>query len=268
MSSCFPINDAVLSALGRHLLEDYQSVTPPFESRHLPVKKVVGDLKTPRERSIFLTLVAAVNYRKETAGPAGLWKTMKQIWEQYHWVFEPETLVKGIPYERLIDLFEKYSILAWRDPHIWFRNALTFHRGYGGDPRVLFVEHSWNAVNTLQYMHDNGEGFPYLKGPKISSLWLRLIHEEVHELNAIEEIGIPVDKHIRALTKRIAAFARPASQVADRDIQQKWAEVCREIGTYPVRLDQPLWLVEKNWTDWGELYVTRVIKKLKGSIDT
>lgn len=255
MSNEFPLWDPELTDLAEAILEDYESITDPFQPQHLPEKKVIDDVGDERDRTLFLTFVAAVDYQKETAGENGLWQVMKRLWDEVHWPFEPAEVVEIHQYQELVDLLEQRPIMAWRDPHIWFRNALTLHRRFDDDPRQLFERHDWSAIDTLSSMRETGRDFPYLKGDKISSLWLRLIHEEVHPLTDIEEVEIPVDSRIRELTKRLVHFEESTDDLSDGDLRKRWGEISQEIGTYPVRLDQPLWLIEKNWEDWGRLYV-------------
>ncbi|WP_416838758.1 hypothetical protein [Haloferax sp. DFSO52] len=266
MTSPFPLTTEDGAQVVQRVVNDFEQTRDVFEPTHLPESLVIdaiGPSSATRERALFLTFTAMIDYRKETAGEDGLWQVMKRLWKDKQWIFEPTAVVKEHPYHELVDTFEKEPIMAWRDAHIWYRNAMTFQRDYGSDPQNLFADHEWNAPETLEFMRKHGRQFPYIKGKKIGSLWVRLIHEEVHPLEEIEEVPIPVDSRIRPLSKRIFEFDKPTADITDADIRNRWFEICSRTSTYSVRADQPFWLIEKYWSEWGQSYLNSVYSELE-----
>lgn len=260
--STFVVDRSVIPTLTKSVTDDYYSERGPFRPEHLPGKRTAQEISGDRDRALFLTLTVAVDYRKETAGEMGLWRTAKRIWNNKRWVFEPTQLVENHSYYELVDRFEATSIMAWQDPHIWYRNALTLYRDFDSNPLTLLDHIDYDALDLLEYMNENGTDFPYLKGDKISSLWLRLIDEEVHELSRIEEVSMPVDSRIRDLTSRLLETNYDDTRSDNREIAEFWADVCDEINYYPVQVDQPLWWIEKHWNEWGEGYFYNKIQEV------
>lgn len=239
------------------ILDDYDSLLGPFDENILPEKKVIRDIEGEKEKSLFLTLTASVDYRKETEGENGLWKTSKRLWERENWVFRPDEVAKN-DYSELIDLFEDAG-WNWKDPHIWYRISLTLYRRFKSNPLNLIEENKCDAVKIQKYMRKkHSRKFPYLKGDKINSLWLRLMHEEIRPLSRIEEIALPVDTHITSITNYLLGKSYSNSKDEKSKIRQFWRSFCRENGIVPVRLDQPLWLIHKHWQNWGREYLAEI----------
>lgn len=257
MSHSKSMNSSELKETISTILDDYENLSGPFDENILPEKKVIRGIEGEKEKSLFLTLTASVDYRKETEGENGLWKTSKRFWEKENWVFRPGEVVRN-DYSELIDLFED---AGWdgKDPHIWYRISLTLNRNFNSNPLNLIEGNDSDAVKIQKYMRKkHPRKFPYLKGGKINSLWLRLMHEEIHSLSRIEEIALPVDTHIISITNYLLGKSYSKSKDDKSEIRQLWRSFCRENDIVPVRLDQPLWLIRKHWEDWGRDYLAEI----------
>ncbi len=64
-----------------------------------------------------------------------------------------------------------------KDAETWKTVASTFHEHFDGDPRNFLSLCSLNALYVLQELNNVRYRFPYLRGPKIGPLWLRMLRE-------------------------------------------------------------------------------------------
>ena len=232
------------------IVNDYENWNDPFERAMLPEKKVLTEIEGERNRSLFLTLTVSVDYLRDAEQ---LWLKAKTLWEEEHWIFEPDDLV-SVSETELEEVFETSGFrFPNKDAGIWYQNALTLHRDFESNPMNLFRSNEFDAQQIRDYVSRSGD-FSYLGGQKIGSLWMRLIHEDVHHLSNIEKIGIPVDTQIRKVTKALLG-----ADYSDEEIEQFWGQFCRQYGMDPVKVDQPLWIIGNHWDTWGMEYLERHI---------
>ena len=93
---------------------------------------------------------------------------------------------------------------------------------------------------------------------------LRLMHEEVHPLKQIEQIDIPVDVRILDITNEFMGGDYTDCEADKYEIRSFWGKFCRDFGFVPVKVDQPLWLLSKNWDAIGEQYILNKIESIRG----
>jgi len=272
-----------LDELLQKIMADYEANLRFFADHRLPEYAVLDELALDdRELALFLTFTCVTNHihdgtkeSKQTDGPTGLWQICGNLWEQHHWIFFPEELVEEEKKDDLKALFGSIEIMDHRDQEWWYRTAKTLSKHWEGDPQQLLANPQPDAKSS-QGRYDapsieralNDYDFPALSGRKIRPLWLRLMHEEVHELNRIEAISIPVDFHIVGITNRLsggdAEFDR-FNEDHKETLRQFWQLVCRRTDLIPVELDKPLWLLHKHWHDSGQKYVTQRVSEISES---
>lgn len=238
--------------------EDYRNARGPFKEDHMPEHQVRGDFPSDSEYCLFLTLVASIDKRKETSGEDGLWNVAKRLWNDERWIYEPKTLVEDRYYSELIDLFtDTVTLNYYEDPHTWYLNSLTFYRYYESDPMNLLAEADYDAPTILNIMRkERREQFLSLGGKKIGAMWIRFIHEEIQPLSNINEVDIPVDSHIKGITNNLLG-----TDYSNAEVREFWREFCTEHDLIPVTIDQPLWLIDKYESEWGEKYLREKIEK-------
>lgn len=242
-----------------NIVEDYEEWREPFERRMLPEKRAIVDIEGQHARSLFLTQTVSVNYLRNAER---LWAMTRDLWHDKRWIFDPESLVTEHTRSDLIGLFKAHGFrFPKKDSGIWYQNAETFYQEFQSDPMILFEENDFDAVNILEDVRRN-DGFTYIGGNKIGSLWMRLIHEDVQPLERIEQIDIPVDVQIRKVTN---ALLEDFS--SDGDIRQFWMSFCGETGLDPVKIDQPLWIIGIHWNDWGKEYLEEQVPDFSVEVD-
>jgi len=278
----FDLSEEEVELLARKIFQDYQlAADDPFKKETkrektlfdavgLPEKPVIEQIskhKLFNERDLvnYLTLTVVVNYNKETSGPAGIWATTWGLLKYNSWLFRPEEVVER-EREAVRTIFKNEPIMNLDDPDIyyddpdvtiWAKNAESLAEDYNSDARELLKSYEYDAVQ-LQKEIDKTKKFPFLGGNKINPLWLRLMHEEIHELERIDEISIPVDRHIRTITRQL----QQNRSSNDEEIRAYWDRICDDTELIPVRLDQPLWILGKYWNSIGKSYVENKVEEI------
>lgn len=246
--------------------DDYVNTVDPFREEMLPEHLVRGGFGSDRNYSLFLTLVASIDKRKETMGENGLWKEAKRLWNEEQWIYEPEQVVAEREYEELIDLFSEDHLEQfnyYEDPHVWYLNSLTLYRDFDSNPMNLLEETGYNAPELLKFVRsdDYSDRFHSITGDKVGPLWVRLLDEEIHELEDIHEIDIPVDSRIQSITKTLMS-----EDYTKAEARNEWRDICDKTGLVPVRMDQPLWLIDK-FIDDGDAYFENTSQEFQDYLD-
>lgn len=266
--STYDLTQSQVEELATQVYEDYWSATDPFTNEMMPEHLVSSGFDTDREYSLFLTLVVSIDKRKETMGEHGLWKEAKRLWneEETHWIYEPRQVVEEHDYEDLIDLFTSPDLKQfnyYEDPHVWYLNSLSLYRYFDSNPIEMLKAVDYSAPELLELVNNEQykSRFHSIGGKKVGPLWVRLLDEEIHELNQIHDIEIPVDSRIQNLTNTFLGTDKTKAQV-----RNFWREVCNEADLVPVRLDQPLWLIDKFLVD-GDQYISEGCQRFQNYLD-
>ncbi|WP_225336220.1 hypothetical protein [Halomicrobium urmianum] len=266
------------------IMSDYNARQRFFADHRLPEYEVLEELELEgRNLALFLTLTCVTNHihnesgeSKKTDGTDGLWHVCADLYQRHQWVYHPEQLVDDDRRDELDELFQSLDLMNSRDPDWWYRNAKALYEYWDSDPRDLLSEPNASSATTTTGSFDapaieqavEANDFPALSGEKIRPLWLRLMHEEVHELERIEEVHIPVDYHIVGMTNRLRGDESTFDpyEEADREtLRRFWHLVCQRNGLVPVQVDKPLWLLNKYWDNGGRVYVAETLREIRSN---
>lgn len=150
-----------------------------------------------------------------------------------------------------------------KDPNIWRTVGVTFYKKWGGDPRRFLADCGWDSLTVLKRLkYDshlyNGKpvpDYPYLRGPKIGPLWLRMLRDNVglEKLRKLERVPIPVDIHVaRATLATGVVSGQYTGQLADvfEYIRKAWFDSVdglqvRDRPMIALDVDEPLWHLSK-----------------------
>ena len=259
-------NEDDLARLLTRVLEDYRDDAEFFSEHRLPEYLVMEELSLEgRDLAQFLTFTCVTNHihddtgkSKKTDGQDGLWQVCARLWCEQPWMYRPEELVGDGRRAQLESILNDQAIMDSRDPDWWWQNATNLYEDYDSDPRVLLESEDYLAPEIKQTV--SAERFLGLRGEKICPLWLRLMHEEVHPLEQIEQVSIPVDFHIVGITNKLAGTDFDRYNEDDLEtLRNYWRILCEKHGFVAVEIDKPLWLLNKYWRSAGEQYIRELL---------
>lgn len=221
----------------------------------VPESRPPADVKIGSyEHIMFITFTVSIDYMRDAAQ---LWDSARRTWEdeETRWVFYPDKVAKRTmdmnePAE-LVNALAKHKLSKRRDKDakkIWGPVALSFNRLFEGDPRKLFADLSYDALEIYCQMckrNSYHKHFPYLSGPKILPLWIRMLHTEAGiKFKNLDEVPLPMDIHVARSTITtgclVGRFEGKFNDFAVK-AQEAWREACQHTKYYPLQLDEPLW---------------------------
>lgn len=135
-----------------------------------------------------------------------------------------------------------------RDAKYYYENVNTIGNKYNKDWNNLLKESDYNALKLVNELRSSN--FKTLKGDKLAPFYARVINDEYTELDGLWELNIPVDTHIRRLSKDL--FDK--KNITDDEIRNKWKEIGEELNLPVYIIDGALWQIGYEWEDWGEEY--------------
>lgn len=162
------------------------------------------------EHLLFLTLTVSIDYQRDAHV---LWDSARRTYEdpETRYLFDPAAL-QNIPFSKMIRDMQRHGLSKkiQNDTFIWRTVALTFLKKWDGNPRNFLAACDWDAVTILRRLredqHFDGKrmtwDFPFLRGPKIGPLWVRMLRDngKVEEITNLENVPIPVDVHVAKAT--------------------------------------------------------------------
>lgn len=162
------------------------------------------------EHVLFMTLTVSIDYQRDAPS---LWEVSRQTFQdpETRYLFDPGQL-RQITFQKIAKDMQKYKLSKkpQKDANTWRTVALTFHDKWKDDPRNFLRDCSWDSLVILNRLGNdthmyNGKpvfDYPFLRGPKIGPLWLRMLRDNVgiSELKNLDKVPIPVDIHVARAT--------------------------------------------------------------------
>ena len=162
------------------------------------------------EHMLFMTLTVSIDYQRDAPS---LWKVSRQTFQdpETRYLFDPGQLHQ-ITFQKIAKDMQKYRLSKkpQKDANIWRTVALTFHDKWKDDPRNFLRDCSWDSLVILNRLKNDTRlhkgksvsDYPYLRGPKIGPLWLRMLRDNVgiSKLRNLDKVPIPVDIHVARAT--------------------------------------------------------------------
>lgn len=130
----------------------------------------------------------------------------------------------------------------------WVNNCCIIVDMYNGMWTEFLLSTNCDAPTLVERLES--DDFKYLKGDKIAPMYARIIHDEVCHLTSIWETEIPVDAHIRRLSRDL--FDSP--DMDDDMIRREWRVLAQDAEIERHVVDGALWQIGNNWNEWGEDY--------------
>lgn len=225
--------------------------------------RAIGAANT--EVRLFLTFTSALDRARDATS---LWTKSAQLFNQVRWPFSPEA-VADRPIADLRAVLQGYGVSQRHGPDArgWRRIALTL-----SDPTL--VPHLRRAIyegtgdtNTLlkelQSQKDREPLLPFLRGPKVSPMWVRMLaYPGEATITSLDTLPVAVDVQVKKVTEYLGVtdtIKQPLEKVR-ADIQARWAKDVRMGGAEGpatlkntcAALDPALWFYAKWGCTWCE----------------
>lgn len=211
----------------------------------------------------FITLTVSIDYQRDAPS---LWESSRKTFDdpETRYLFDPK-LLHETPFRKISEDMQKYKLSKkpQKDANIWRTVGVTFYKKWRGDPRNFLQDCNWNSPLILRRLKDDKHiysgrqvsDYPYLRGPKIGPLWLRMLRDNVGitQLKNLENVPIPVDIHIARATLATGIvrgqFRGRLDEVFEY-IRKAWFESVKGLGIknremMALDVDEPLWHLSK-----------------------
>jgi hypothetical protein len=210
------------------------------------------------EHLLFITLTVVIDYQRNADQ---LWESARKTFQdpETRYLFDPKMICET-PFNKIVEDMQKYKLSKkpQKDANIWKTLGTTFYKKWGGNPLNFIKDCEWDAEKILKRLHDKNEksNYPYLSGPKIGPLWLRMLRDNarIDQLINLEKIPIPVDIHVARATLATGVvrgrFKGRLKEVSEY-IRKAWFESVKGLRVknremIALDMDKPLWLLSKN----------------------
>jgi len=157
----------------------------------------------------------------------------------------------------------KLSKKPKKDAYIWKTISVTFHKKWEDNPFNFLKNCDWDSISILKHLKEDHHlydgrqvpDFPYLRGPKIGPLWLRMLRDNVGitQLRNLDKVPIPVDIHVARATLAtgiVRGQFRGRLDEIFKYVRKAWFESVK--GLYiknreiiALDVDEPLWHLSK-----------------------
>lgn len=245
-----------------NLLIEQFSTNGIFGHKQMPEDLIPqGVNKGSLEHRLFITLTVSIDYIRDADD---LWKSARATYEDTdtRYLFSPKDLIEKPPEEVKRDL-QKYELSKKpdKDALIWSTIAHTLFHKYDGNPLNFLKSANFDAINILARLNYDSHfseekqkyepDFPYLKGPKIAPLWVRMLRDNVgiNNILNLEKVPVPVDVHVaRASLSLGIVFGNYEGSfygVFDK-IRKAWFEAIKDTEIISLDVDEPLWHLSKH----------------------
>lgn len=211
----------------------------------------------------FITLTVSIDYQRDAPS---LWESSRKTFDdpETRYLFDPK-LLHETPFRKISEDMQKYKLSKkpQKDAYIWRTVGVTFYKKWRGDPRNFLQDCNWNSPLILRRLKDDKHiysgrqvsDYPYLRGPKIGPLWLRMLRDNVGitQLKNLENVPIPVDIHIARATLAtgiVRGQFRGRLYEVFEYIRKAWFESVKGLGIknremMALDVDEPLWHLSK-----------------------
>lgn len=211
-----------------------------------------AEATSPEDHMRFITLTVSIDYMRDAEQ---LWAAARRTFADPHtrYLFEPAT-VAGTGLLKIMQDMQCYGLSRKpeQDARTWQQVCATLTLHHGGQVSALLSAANNDALRLLQTIRSPrlAHGFPFLKGPKIGPLWVRLLHDCCGvELRRLDEVPLPVDIHTAQATLQtgcVRAKVRSGRMADLREATQEvWKRALAGSGAYSLQMDQPLWLLSR-----------------------
>lgn len=227
---------------------DFSEKNGPFNDVQFPEERLLETLTldTDEAKLQAISLFATLDYNRDAN------QLVDKILElRDSNLFDPEYVSSNEEYVKEVfdDVAFRYRN---RDASSWIKNCNIIKDKYDGKWVNLVGDVGFNAPTLVARLEC--DGFNVLKGVKVAPMYCRIISDEVIKLDNLWELDIPVDTHIRRLSKDL--FNAP--NASDDEIREEWRRIGSEYDINRHIVDGSLWHIGNKWDSWGKEYWNEV----------
>jgi len=241
----FAVNKDKAAQMARRLYDQFYGGKGFFEGYRMPEYILPRNLVPgSKEHAQYLTFVISIDYMTDAVE---LWRNARETYELYPERFSPSEILAVT--DRTLTTFVRR--LGARYPksgaQTWKRISRILVDKFDGDPRMLTP-----VPLAISEVKSRLQAFPYLKGGKLSNFYLRAMGENgLLKMSDFTDLDIPVDIQVARFTA-YSGVLRLLSESYEGCvhknplrglIEEVWRNAAKEIGTYPWKLDEPMWTV-------------------------
>lgn len=256
------------------ITEDFSSGTLDLSERRdapvpgwlaLPAYQAVVQITqagaSPAEIRTFLTLLATLDQARDADR---LWSCGARLFLSDPWAFVPSEIVRR-PTSDLSAVLKSTGVSQRhrKDTEAWHTVAESLVEAAENDPisRVIYAgEGDVRQLRTAlaSRRHDGRPRFPYLKGPKLSVMWVRMMaFPGGATVSGLETLPVAVDVNVRRVTEYLGVTDTAGEELegARAEIQRVWHEQAPSavgpggLAGTGAALDPALWFYGK-WGCW------------------
>ena len=217
------------------------------------------------EHLLFVTLTVTIDYMRDADE---LWRMARETYADpdTRYLFDPAAIHEAGLSQVTRDMeVAGLSRKPKRDPHYWHTVAVTFLKKWDGDPRNFLADCEHDAPTVLRRLCSDRHlmrgrdvpDYPYLRGPKISSLWIRMLRDNIGiTLAKLEEVPIPVDVHVLRATLCTGVLRGTYTGSVNavfEEVRKIWQEAAKGIELLDgsremiaLDVDEPLWHLSRS----------------------
>jgi len=222
-----------------------------------------GVVRGSLDHIFFITLTVSIDYQRDAPS---LWASSRKTFDdpETRYLFDPK-LLHETPFDKITEDMQKYGLSKkpQKDAYIWRTVGVTFYKKWEGNPCNFLKNCNWDSSLILKRLKNdthlyNGRSvsdYPYLRGPKIGPLWLRMLRDNVGiaQLRNLEKVPIPVDIHVARATLATGIvrgqFIGRLDEVFEY-IRKAWFESVKGLSIknremIALDVDEPLWHLSK-----------------------
>lgn len=225
--------------------KDFENNNVGFDRNKFPERRLTNELGE-KYKLEYLSLFVMWDYNRSVDN---LVNNIIDIYQNNQNFFDVDYVSKNMSKEDIVDVTQNVNTrFKNRDAKYYYDNINIICEKYNKDWENLLKEANYNAPNLVEKLRK--ANFKTLKGDKLAPFYARVINDEYKELEGLWELDIPVDTHIRKLSKDIFND----KNLSDNEIRNNWEIIGEELDLPVYVIDGALWQIGYEWDKWGKEY--------------
>lgn len=235
----------------RQIETDFENGSGPFNDVQFPEERLMKELphNSDEDRAIIASAFSTFDYNRDANSLVDSLLDLYEMDDGYGTNHFDARDVLALDEDEMAAQFKSVGFrYPSRDSHAWSVNCEILLNEYAGRWTNLYEDVDYDAPSLVQRLRD--DDFLCIKGVKIAPMYARIVDDEVAPLDNVWDLDIPVDTHIRRLSREL--FDSPDAE--DDEIREQWRHLGEQYDVNRAIVDGGLWHIGNKWNDWGEDY--------------